>query len=110
MTMTTRLFTFFNGKFVGKDEFGNRYFVEKRAQKSGRKKRWVLYNGKSEPSKIPPQWFGWMHYTTDILPADAGRIPHAWEKAHLPNLTGTKNAYHPPAPQSTADYSAWKPE
>jgi NADH:ubiquinone oxidoreductase subunit len=111
MTITTRLFTLFNGKLVGEDAFGNRYFTEKKSPKQMKSKRWVLYNGLSEPSKIPAQWFGWMHYTTDVLPTETDRQPYAWEKPHLPNLTGTKNAYSPPAksPVNTGDYEAWIP-
>ena len=42
----------------------------------------------------------------------------SWEKAHLPNLTGTIHAYKPQGAISkggvrqvaTGDYEAWKPE
>ena len=30
MTITTRLYTFFHGKPVGTDAFGNRYFMERK--------------------------------------------------------------------------------
>lgn len=117
MTITTRLYTYFNGSLVGEDEFGNRYFTEKKAPKTGRKKRWVIYKGISEPSKIPAQWFGWMHYSSDIVPS-GNEKKHAWEKPHLPNLTGTKNAFAPTGSlrgagvhaKSTADYEAWMPK
>jgi len=116
MTITTRLFTLFNGKLVGSDEFGNRYFVQKKQPKNGKAKRWVLYKGLSEPSKVPALWHGWLHYTTDLPPANNDK-KHAWEKPHLPNLTGTKNAYIPPnalvgggqRAKTTADYKAWTP-
>jgi NADH:ubiquinone oxidoreductase subunit len=122
MTITTRLFTFFSGKLVGSDEFGNRYFTEKKLVKQGRTKRWVLYKGLAEPSKISAQWFGWMHHTTDIVPSEANRKPYFWEKPHLPNLTGTKRAYHPDGAlnccgdcvrsdvRQASDYQAWQPE
>ncbi len=118
MTMTTRLYTYFHGVAVGEDRFGNRYFQEKTAPKEGRRKRWVLYKGKAEPSKVPPEWHGWLHYTHDVAPPlEYTTGHHAWEKPHLPNLTGTAGAYLPPghlakgghrAP-ATADYEAWKP-
>ena len=118
MTITTRLFTFFSGKFVGSDDFGNRYFTEKNPPENGRAKRWVLYNGKAEPSKVPAAWHGWLHYTTDKLPVVISRQVNAWEKPHLPNLTGTKSAYAPAGSlsaggvraKSSADYESWMPK
>lgn len=117
MTMTTRLHTFFFGKEVGADQFGNRYFTEKSAAKGRRTKRWVVYNGRAEPSKVPAEWHGWLHYTLDTTPDERGVMHHEWEKPSLPNLTGTQNAYVPPghinkggnrAP-NTSDYEPWKP-
>lgn len=117
MTITTRLYTYFNGKLIGTDEFGNRYFTQKTPAKTGRTKRWVLYNGKSEPSKVPALWHGWLHYSHDNVPSKDA-FHHAWEKPHLPNLTGTKNAYAPNGSllaggvrdKSSADYQAWTPK
>ena len=114
MTITTRLHTFFYGKLVGTDQFGNRYFTEK-ASRRKQAKRWVLYHGKAEPSKVPPQWHGWLHYTLDAPLVNAEH--HDWEKEHIPNLTGTTGAYVPPGhllrggqrDASTSDYEAWKP-
>ena len=117
MTITTRLYTYFHGKLVGTDQFGNRYFTEKKPAKNRRTKRWVLYEGKPEGSKVPPQWHGWLHYTQDKLPTERPAKHYDWEKPHLPNLTGTKNAYVPPGhvlsggarDPNTSDYDAWKP-
>jgi NADH:ubiquinone oxidoreductase subunit len=117
MTVTTRLYTFFCGKQVGSDQFGNRYYIERNVPRSRRRKRWVIYHGIAEPSKVPPEWHGWLHYTLDQLPATR-KIPHYnWQKPHLPNLTGTKGAYVPPGhllggahrSKTTSDYEPWKP-
>lgn len=114
MTITTRLFSYFHGKQVGQDPFGNCYFIEKKA-KGRRAKRWVIYNGKAEPSKVPAEWHGWLHYTQENPPAK--RRPYDWELASIPNMTGTKHAYLPSghlqkggnrAP-STSDYEPWQP-
>jgi len=117
MTITTRLFSWFNGKPVGVDEFGNKYFVEKKQSKERREKRWVMYNGSPEPSKVPAEWHSWLHYTSNVAPSKRSVPHHAWEKTHLPNLTGTAGAYLPPGhiekgaerSAATADYEAWKP-
>ena len=117
MTITTKLHNFFYGKQVGEDAFGNRYFVEKKSPKHRKAKRWVLYKGKAEPSKVPAEWHGWLHYTLDVPPSQRSVTHHAWEKMHQPNLTGTMGAYLPSGhiakgahrAASTADYEAWKP-
>lgn len=118
MTITTRLYTYFHGELVGIDEFGNRYFTEKKAPKADRRKRWVIYKGMAEPSKVPARWFGWLHYITDTVPAKNNKGRYDWEKPHLPNLTGTKHAYAPDGSLrragvhagTTADYEAWVPK
>jgi NADH:ubiquinone oxidoreductase subunit len=115
MTITTRIHMAIFGRRVGEDQFGNVYYTEKKALKGRRARRWVLYKGKAEPSKIPPEWHGWMHYTLDAPLINIKH--HAWEKPHLPNLTGTVNAYLPPGhllkgghrSPSTSDYEPWKP-
>ncbi len=107
----TTLFTIFRGKKTGADEFGNRYYMN--AKKS---RRWVIYKGIAEASKVPAEWHRWLHKTTDEVPQNLKT--HAWEKPHLPNLTGTDNAYVPKGHvksgtkrnKATGDYQAWKPE
>lgn len=115
-TIGTKLHTFIYGRLVGQDAFGNRYFESKRACKGERKRRWVIYNGVVEPSKVPAAWHGWLHYTLDA-PLGEGKH-YGWQKPHLPNLTGTV-ARHLPAghpskgggrAKSSADYQPWKPE
>lgn len=115
MTIGTRLCTWLYGELVGEDEFGNRYFTERRAGKGRRRKRWVLYKGEAEPSKVPAEWHSWLHYTTDRPLAKDERRP--WQKEHVANLTGTRAAYLPPGhdlrgghrERSSADYESWRP-
>ena len=117
-TLGTLLYTAFKGAPVGQDGFGNKYYEAKSEMNAiGKKKRWVVYKGKPEASKVPAQWHGWLHYTTDILPTQKQQPAYSWLKEHLPNLTGTKRAYMPPGHISSgkeraatvADYEAWKP-
>jgi NADH:ubiquinone oxidoreductase subunit len=112
----TRLFTWLKGEFIGEDEFGNRYYQERGQSNPWRRRRWVVYEGEVEASRVPPAWHGWLHYTVDRPPA--GRIPTwPWQKPHLPNLTGTRAAYRPPGHDlqggkraaATGDYEPWKP-
>ena len=117
MTITTRLFTFFHGKQIGQDQFGNRYFMEKKTADGRRTKRWVIYNGYAEASRIPPSWHGWIHHTVDLPPTEEKYVPREWEKPHVPNMTGTPAAYRPSGstlasgrrPKATCDYQPWTP-
>ena len=119
-TWGTRLWVRLHGVFVGEDEFGNRYYRSKDAVgPHNRERRMVIYaGGAAEASKIPPGWYGWMHYRTDVPPTEESYVPRDWEKPHLPNLTGTALAYRPPGsllrggerPRVTGDYDAWSPE
>lgn len=114
MHIGTKIYTFFKGKPVGKDNFGNCYFESRCVDKNGKRKRWVIYQGISEPSKVPPEWHGWLHYTFD---APLNEKKYDWQKDFLPNLTGTDIAYIPPGhvknksrrEKATGDYEAWKP-
>jgi NADH:ubiquinone oxidoreductase subunit len=108
------------GVLIGKDEQGNRYYEAKDATDSydQRKRRWVIYNGYAEASKVPPEWHGWLHYTFDEPPTKEPLKRRDWEKDHLPNLTGTVEAWRPKGsianvgerPRATGDYEAWSPE
>jgi len=125
MSIGTKLFTLLRGELVGTDQFGNRYYREKgrRVLKRGagresRERRWVLYNGEVEASRVPPEWHGWLHHTVNAVPTASGQKRYAWQKDHVPNLTGTPDAYRPPGsvlrgghrPRATGDYEPWHPE
>ena len=123
MTIGTRLYTWWKGELVGKDQFGNRYYREKNAKlvkgggRESREQRWVLFNGMAEPSKVPPEWHGWLHHSTVDVPVIDPAARKPWQKEHLPNLSGTALAYHPPGSvlrgghrdKATGDYEPWKP-
>ena len=111
-TIGTRFFTWRMGERVGEDAEGNVYY---RSREGAR--RWVIYNGPAEASRIPPGWHGWMHHRTDVPPTEDAYRPFEWEAPHVQNLTGTPDAYRPKGslltperrPEVTGDYEAWKP-
>lgn len=108
------------GVLVGRDDFGNRYYEARDNSDSydKHKRRWVIYQGYADASKVPAEWHGWLHYTFDEVPTAENLPRKAWEKDHIPNLTGTVNAWRPKGsiarsgarPHATGDYQAWKPE
>jgi len=115
-TAITRMITWLRGEAVGADEFGNRYFQDRKPAQGGRRRRWVIYDGDDEASKVPPEWNAWLHYTNSKVPDGPRR--RDWQKPHSPNLTGTSEAYRPAGhtlrggqrASATGDYEAWKPE
>lgn len=115
MSFLTSFFVRLSARRIGSDAAGNTYWEAKRATRDGRPKRFVLYAGRPEASAVPPEWWGWLHHTTrDPLPAGP---QHAWQKPHLPNQTGTAEAWRPPGSQykegrpvsPAGDYQAWTP-
>jgi NADH:ubiquinone oxidoreductase subunit len=112
-TIGTTLYSWRKGEQVGEDALGNRYF---RARDGAR--RWVIYAGANDASRVPPEWHGWLHSTYDDLPEAALPQPRSWEAAPQPNLTGTVAAYRPAGAierggqraAATGDYEAWRPD
>lgn len=123
--LVTKLCTFFTGKKIGEDIFGNIYYVSRyqtKPENNGslkKEKRWVIFKDDVEASKIPPLWHAWLHNTSDEIPEPKTPTQfYTWQKSYLPNLTGTPYAYRPKGhtlkggkrAKATGDYTPWKPE
>ena len=106
-TVGTFLFTTFFGSLVGKDEFGNKYYKNKNDSK-----RWVIYNGEVESSRIPPEWHLWIHKTSNSTPDKINFVNHSWIKNHHENYTGSDMAYSPLKKSKIKEetYKKWYPE
>ncbi|XP_066255793.1 probable NADH dehydrogenase [ubiquinone] 1 alpha subcomplex subunit 12 [Euwallacea similis] len=99
------------GTLVGTDKYGNKYY-ENKMYFYGRN-RWVEYAPKYgleyDGSQVPAEWYGWLHYKTDLLPFnDPSRPKHKWMMDHTPNMSGTPQQY---TPYSTTQpkIEAWQP-
>ena len=119
-TVTTLLNSALTGEQVGTDAQGNKYY---RARKpypkghpfAGKQRRWVIYNGANDASRVPAEWHGWLHGAFDGVPESNLPPPRIWEAEFTPNATGTANAYRPAGATgqraaATGDYEAWAPE
>jgi NADH:ubiquinone oxidoreductase subunit len=110
-SLGTQLFTSRNGVKVGEDDAGNVFYETK-----DRARRWVIFDGEPEASRVGPEWHGWLHHTYDDPPTKAPLKRKDWEKPHQENLTGTAMAYAPAGslrqsrPADRSDYEAWTPE
>ena len=103
-TLGTRIYTFLFGKLIGKDQFGNRYYQSKKG------KRWVIYNGEVEATKIPNEWYSWIHFTKNKIENLHIISKYDWQKPHTSNQTGSKDAYRPDKNknQIKKKYKSWK--
>jgi|TARA_B100001094_G_C17570464_1_gene502624 NADH dehydrogenase len=88
-TLGTFFKTLFYGKFMGRDNFGNKYY------KSKNNERWVIYSNSVEATKITSDWYLWIHHTIDKIPEAQNKAKYLWQKKHLENQTGSKNSYKP---------------
>jgi len=116
-TIGTMLDSRLRGEEVGTDAQGNRYFRAKK-NTQGRERRWVIYNGANDASRVPAEWHGWLHGSFDGVPESNLPPARIWEVDYTPNATGTAQAYRPAGAlekggvraRATGDYEAWSPD
>ncbi|PVV02215.1 hypothetical protein BB560_003342 [Smittium megazygosporum] len=100
------------GKFVGKDEIGNKYYENP-------EERYVRYRWympafgvlKADSSQVPPGWSQWLHSVSDDTPETMkNTTPHyVWmPETNVPNLTGTKGAFKTYSTRKPV-VSSWSP-
>lgn len=102
---------------VGEDGLGNVYW-QGGSDTAGRERRWVIYAGANDTSRIAPEWFSWLHHQIEDVPDVALPPVRAWQKPAVPNMTGTALAYRPAGAlekgghraAATGDYEAWSPD
>ena len=103
---------------IGQDEYGNVYYEERKAVSGFHNKRYVIYKGLAEPSKVPASWHGWLHHAVELPPTEAPLDRQGFEIDHTPNMTGTPWATRPKnslkntssMAEVTDTYEAWKPD
>ena len=117
MSLGTLLYTWFFGNFVGSDELSNKYYCNSTNFHDKNSKRWVIFNGKVEASKIPPHWHAWLHKSIELPPLEY-KHKYKWQQDHQENKTGSKDAYFPSShplsktynfDQPKKDYESWTP-
>ena len=109
-TLGVRLWTYFYGRLVAEDQYKNRYYSNKYDSR-----RWVVYHGEIDASKVTPEWNNWLRFTSDNVPSEEND-KYDWQLDHTSNQTGTINAYSPKSSpfnrkksDKDLDYEKWKP-
>ena len=113
-TVGTSLWTRLRGDEAGRDEAGNIYYRNSKDPD----RRWVIYAGDNDGSRVPPNWQAWLRGTIDEVPDKALPPARRFQRKPEPNLTGTMAAFRPDGalgsgrirPASTGDYEPWIPE
>lgn len=84
------------GTLVGEDKYGNKYY-ENNQYFYGRN-RWIIYDAKHgvdyDASMVPAEWFGWLHYKTDVPPTQKAPVNYSWMPDHTPNTSGSSAGEH----------------
>lgn len=97
-------------QFIGKDVFGNKYYESSQIgfnKNKTNRRRWVVYNGYAEGSKVSPDWHAWLHHAIKKKPASLSKKNNSFK----PNLTGTPRK-HVPKFQENRNKStdqSWRP-
>lgn len=110
----TAIFSHRNGREAGRDSAGNVYFLHRKDPS----RRWVIYNGDNDASRVPPDWQLWLRGTIDDVPSKTLPEARRFQRPPTANLTGTLAAFRPDGalgsgkvrPASTGDYEPWIPE
>ena len=85
-TLGVRLWTYFYGRLVAEDQYKNRYYSNKYDSR-----RWVVYHGEIDASKVTPEWNNWLRFTSDkvriaYISFYSYDLPHPGElHFHAPN-------------------------
>jgi len=87
-----------SGRFVGMDQFGNKYFENRNGEEEvpGRH-RWVDFAEHDyNASQVPPEWHSWISHIRKDPPAEdkilQGFKPK-WQAPYVQNLTGTRGSF-----------------
>ncbi|ETW84452.1 hypothetical protein HETIRDRAFT_381995 [Heterobasidion irregulare TC 32-1] len=86
------------GIFMGKDQFGNRYFENLNGEQEvpGRH-RWVDFaQHDNNATQVPAEWHAWLsHIRKEVPPEDKvmQAVSPPWKAPWIENLTGTRGAY-----------------
>lgn len=101
------IFAKLRGTYVGSDEVGNKYFELRKKDLWGRNVRTCIYNGMCDPTKVPPVWYAWLHYSKSDVKILKKQYP--WMKGNRLCLTGTIHAFNPFKNPWKKRYDSWTP-
>ena len=110
----TILYSLFNGKKVGADNQGNKFYIHKK----NKKKKWVLYKKQIDPTSLEVEWQIWLTTNDEGKEIIINKPRLEWQKNKKANLTGSIDSYHPAKNSDKKEIyltkknknSIWKPD
>ena len=84
MSLGTSIYTWLCGHLVGEDVDNNKYYCNSKNYSDLNAKRWVIFKGEIEATKIPPHWHAWLHKSIDKPPLNYTH-KYSWQKNHEQN-------------------------
>ncbi|KII64262.1 putative NADH dehydrogenase [ubiquinone] 1 alpha subcomplex subunit 12 [Thelohanellus kitauei] len=107
-TFRTRAYQY--GTFVGEDVYGNKYYENLGSIKHRSRFVEFPFRGVQEfdASLVPPEWFNWLHHTTDRVPKPDDPKPF-YSLPHIPNQTLFRSKYMG-CRTTKPKFEAWKPQ
>ncbi|KAF5369805.1 hypothetical protein D9758_001359 [Tetrapyrgos nigripes] len=103
-----------SGRFVGKDQFGNRYYENlNAAEEVPGRHRWVDYaQHEFNATQVPPEWHSWIQHIRKDPPSSDSVMQASsppWKAPWIENLTGTRGAFKT-YNTTTPKINAWEPK
>ncbi|CAH1264450.1 NDUFA12 [Branchiostoma lanceolatum] len=101
------------GTLVGVDQFGNKYFENKKYFYA--RHRWVEFGDKQkswwEPdaSQIPPEWHRWMHCIGEHPPTEVPLTNPKFKQEHRINFSGNSRQNYVPYTTTPPKIESWQP-
>ena len=110
----TIIYSLLNGKKVGEDNQGNKFYIHKK----NNKKKWVLYKKQIDPTNLEVEWQLWLTKADIGEETIINKQSFKWQKSKKANLTGTIDSYHPAKKSKKEEIyldkknksSIWKPD
>ncbi|KAF8911856.1 NADH ubiquinone oxidoreductase subunit NDUFA12-domain-containing protein [Mucidula mucida] len=103
-----------SGTYIGKDQFGNKYFENRNAEEEipGRH-RWVDFSQHYyHNSQVPPEWHSWLQHIRKEAPTEdvvMQNMTPPWQAPWTETLTGTRGSYKSYNTAAPKLY-AWEPK
>ena len=102
MSLGFKIYSYLNGKLLGVDSLGNKYYQEKKNSL----KRWVIYAKGFGPDSLPTHFHNWLHNTSNENPEFQN------SKDNLTGLVKQRVQKHivKHKNSSTKGYNSWRPK
>ena len=102
MSLGFKIYSYLNGKLLGVDSLGNKYYQEKKNSL----KRWVIYAKGFGPDSLPTHFHNWLHNTSNENPEfqnSKDNLTGLVKQRVLKHIVKHKNS-------STKGYNSWRPK